>query len=208
MQVRPRAVQGSVLSMTDERLDFAHPTPLRKSYLVASSYRCGSTYLCWLLWETGLLGAPSEVLNPTSELRLLMNRFKTSSPAQYVAKLLERRTSRNGVFGMKAHFHHFEAFWKDYPALLETLAPMTYIYINRRDKIAQAVSMAKALQTNRWHSRMEEGPKPPMSYDRETIAHCLADIDLQEVTWRRWFDTHKVTQIGRASCRERVWRCV
>ena len=191
--MKPTTDQGPVRYVIDERLDFNHFVPLRKSYIVASSYRSGSQYLCWRLWQTGLLGAPSEVLNPTSELRVLMNRFKASSPSDYMAKLLGRRTSRNGVFGMKAHFHHFEAFLKDYPALLETLSPITYIYISREDKVAQAVSMAKALQTDAWTSRMEEGPKPVLLYDREMIAHCLVDIEQQDLTWRRWFDAHKVT---------------
>ena len=191
--MKPTIDPGPVRYVIDERLDLNHFGPLRKSYIVASSYRSGSQYLCWRLWQTGLLGAPSEVLNPTSELRVLMNRFKASSPTDYIAKLLARRTSRNGVFGMKAHFHHFEAFLKEYPALLEVLSPTTYIYISRQDRIAQAVSMAKALQTDAWTSRMEEGPKPVLVYDREMIAHCLVDIERQDLTWRRWFETHNVT---------------
>ena len=191
--MKSRTDQGPVRYVIDERLDLNHFGPLRKSYVVASSYRSGSQYLCWRLWQTGLLGAPSEVLNPTSELRVLMSRFKATSPADYIAKLLARRTSRNGVFGMKAHFHHFEAFQKEYPALLEVLAPTSYIYISRQDRIAQAVSMAKALQSDAWTSRMEEGPKPVLFYDREMIAHCLVDIEQQDATWRRWFETHKIT---------------
>ncbi|HTZ37368.1 MAG TPA: Stf0 family sulfotransferase [Stellaceae bacterium] len=183
---------GPVRFIVDERLDYNHFGPLRQSYVVASSYRCGSQYLCWRLWQTGLLGAPSEVLNPTSEQRVLMNRFKVSSAADYIAELVARRTSKNGVFGIKAHFHHFEAFLKDYPPLLEVLSPISYIYINRNDKVAQAVSMAKALQTDWWTSRMEEGPKPQLRYDRDMITHCMADIEQQDLTWREWFEAHGV----------------
>ena len=75
MTVKMDAEQRPIVTMTDERLDFKRPTPLAKSYLIASSYRCGSSYLCWLLWKTGLLGAPSEVLNPTSDLPQFINRF-------------------------------------------------------------------------------------------------------------------------------------
>jgi trehalose 2-sulfotransferase len=193
MNLKTDAEQRPIVSMTDERLDFKKRTPLRKSYLIASSYRCGSSYLCYLLWKTGLLGAPSEVLNPTSELPQFINRFKTSDHSDYMTKVLERRVSRNGVFGVKAHFHHFEAYQKQYPPLLKRLAPVTYIFISRPDKVAQAVSMAKALQTNRWHSRMEGGPKPTLRYDRDMIANCLADIEEQDLAWRRWFKAHKVS---------------
>jgi len=193
MNVKTDAEQRPIVTMTDERLDFKRPTPLAKSYLIASSYRCGSSYLCWLLWKTGLLGAPSEVLNPTSELPQFINRFKTSDPSDYITKILERRVSRNGIFGVKAHFHHFEAYQKQYPPLLKRLAPVTYIYISRPDKVAQAVSMAKALQSNRWHSRMEGGPKPTLHYDPEMIANCLDDIEEQDLAWRRWFKAHEVS---------------
>ncbi len=194
MELSSAIDQGPVRYVVDERLDLNHFGPLRQCYIVASSYRSGSQFLCWRLWQTGVLGAPSEVLNPTSELRVLMNRFKTSSPAEYISTLLARRTSRNGVFGRKAHFHHFESFLNEYPELLEVLSPVTYIYISRDDKVAQAVSLAMALQTDAWTSRMEEGaPKPTLRYDREMIAHCLIDIEQQDATWRRWFEDHNVT---------------
>jgi len=179
--------------VTDERLDFNHFKPLRKSYIVASSYRSGSQFLCWRLWQTGLLGAPSEILNPANELRILMERLNASSPADYITKLVACRASKNGIFGLKAHFHHFEAFLKEYPTLLDVLSPVTYIHINREDKTAQAVSMAKALQTGWWTSRMEKGPKPPLRYDRDVIASCIKDLEQQDLDWRRWFEAHNIT---------------
>jgi LPS sulfotransferase NodH/2-polyprenyl-3-methyl-5-hydroxy-6-metoxy-1,4-benzoquinol methylase len=193
VQVSPNTDQEPVRFVVDERLDFNHFRPLRKSYIVASSYRSGSTYLCWHLWQTGLLGAPSEILNPTSELPGLMNRLKPASPADYIAQLVARRTSRNGIFGIKAHFHHFAAFLKEYPALLETLSPVTYINISREDKIAQAVSMARAFQLNWWSSRLDTGPKHALRYNREMIAKCLEDVEQQDLAWRRWFEAHDVT---------------
>jgi LPS sulfotransferase NodH/SAM-dependent methyltransferase len=192
MQARPNVDEKPIRFVTDERLDFDQSTPLRKSYFITSSYRCGSQYLCWKLWETGVLGAPCEYLNPGYEIRVLMKRFNVFSHADYVAKLLERRTSKNGVFGLKEHFHHFEAFLKAYPALLDALSPVTYIYISRRDKVAQAVSMAKALQTDQWSSRMEDGSRPPLQYDRELIANCLKDLERQDAGWLKWFEARNV----------------
>ncbi len=193
MQGRPNVEERPIRFVTDERLDFEQPAPLRKSYFITSSYRCGSQYLCWKLWETGVLGAPCEYLNPGYEIRVLMKRFNVFSQADYVARLLERRTSRNGVFGLKEHFHHFEAFLKTYPALLDVLSPVTYIYISRRDKVAQAVSMAKALQTDQWSSRMEDGPRPSLQYDRGLIANCLKDLERQDAGWLKWFEANKIS---------------
>jgi LPS sulfotransferase NodH/SAM-dependent methyltransferase len=192
MQGRPNVDEKPIRFVTDERLDFDQSTPLRKTYFITSSYRCGSQYLCWKLWATGVLGAPCEYLNPGYEIRVLMKRFNVFSHADYVAKLLERRTSQNGIFGLKEHFHHFEAFLKAYPSLLDVLSPVTYVYISRRDKIAQAVSMAKALQTDQWSSRMEVGSRPPLQYDRALIANCLKDLERQDAGWLRWFEAQKI----------------
>jgi trehalose 2-sulfotransferase len=190
--VKSPAADKPVRFVLDERLDFNHFVPLRKSYIVASSYRSGSNYLCWELWRTGVLGAPVEFLNPYDALPVLMNRFKAVSPGDYVTKLVEHRSSKNGVFGLKTHSHHFEAFLKQYPALLDALAPVTFIHINRRNKLAQAVSMAKALQTDFWTSRIEsERPKP--QYDRELIEKCLIEVEQQELKWPRWFEANNIT---------------
>jgi trehalose 2-sulfotransferase len=182
-----------IRSMTDERLDFTHGTPMQQSYIVASSPRSGSTYFCRLLGQSGLLGTPSEVLNPGFDLKGFKNRFKASSPADYIAELISRRTAKSGVFGLKAHFENFEGFLKEYPALLDVLSPVTYIYIGRRDRVAQAVSMARALQTNQWSSRGQEGKKPELRYNRELIANAMKEVELQDAGWLNWFKANNIT---------------
>ena len=182
-----------IRSMTDARLDFTHGTAMRQSYIVASSPRSGSTYFCRLLGQSGLLGTPSEVLNPGFDLKGFKNCFKASSPADYIAELIARRTAKSGVFGLKAHFENFEGFLKEYPALLDVLSPMTYIYINRGDRVAQAVSMARALQTNQWSSQGQEGKKPELRYNRELIANAMKEVELQDAGWLNWFKAKNIT---------------
>jgi LPS sulfotransferase NodH len=178
-------------------LDFPGSAPLRKSYVVASSYRCGSTFFCSELWRTGVLGAPAEYLN-IGEGRLLRDvmatRLRASSPEDYLVKLLARRTSRNGVFGMKAHFHHFEPALAWCPSMLERLSPVTYISLNRRDKLAQAVSMARAMQTNAWTSM--DGAAMTPRYDEGLIRQCLKEIGRQKLGWLRWFEANAIAPVA------------
>jgi trehalose 2-sulfotransferase len=190
-----------ITSWFDPRLDFADAPPLRKSYIVASSYRCGSTFFCTSLWKTGLLGAPTEYLNidagnaaipAPNEPGRLMVRFGAKTPEQYFAKLLAHRTGRNGIFGMKAHGHHFEAALAWCPSMLEILAPVTFIYINRRDKLAQAISMAKAMQTNAWIS-FDQVTGKNTRYDPDFIEQCKNEIEQQRLNWWRWFEANGVT---------------
>ena len=182
-----------VRTLIDERLDFKKPARLRKSFIVASSYRSGSSFLCTSLWESGVLGAPWEYVNTDHELRNLMARFKVSNFADYLPKLLARRTSRNGVFGMKAHFHHFRSALDEYPRLLEDLKPVTFIYINRRDRVAQAVSMAKARQTKSWISLQRALGSSNPEYDKEFIDDAMQTAERQTQAWLNWFKRKNIT---------------
>ncbi len=182
---------STLRSLTDPRLDFGHAVPLRKSYVIASSFRSGSTLLCVKLWETGLLGAPWEYLNFYNEMPLMMARLKPASPEDYIAKLLACRTSRNGVFGVKAHFHDFATALRRYKNLRASLAQITYIYIDRRDKLAQAVSMAKAQQSDSWTS-LAAPKREALRYSKQEIARCFEEANRQKSSWRRWFRDHGI----------------
>lgn len=183
-----------IRNFMDPRLDFRQPVPLQRSYIVAASYRCGSTFFCAELMRTGVLGAPGEYLN-VGEGRLLrdlmMHRLHATTPEEYFAKLINLRTSRNGIFGMKVHFPHFQAALDWYPAMLEVLAPVTYVYLCRQDMLAQAISMAKAMQTDAWSTMDGSGPVK-LLYDGPLIAQCLKDIAQQTLGWSRWFESNDV----------------
>jgi trehalose 2-sulfotransferase len=186
---------GPIRNFMDPCLDFPQSVPLRKSFIVAASYRCGSTFLCSHLWRTGVLGAPAEYLNVGGSRMLrdiMMRRLRADTPEQYFARLLGCRTSKNGVFGMKVHFPHFEAAMSWYPSMLEVLSPVTYIYLNRRDRLAQAISMTKALQTDVWSS-LESNPRPTLLYNEAFIVQCLREIQHQNLNWLQWFETNNIT---------------
>jgi len=193
-ELRSPPASGRESAWMEPRLDFTHAAPLRKSYVVASSYRCGSTYFCAKLWNTGVLGAPAEYLNVGAgrmTRNTMMARLHVNTPVDYFAKLVACRTSKNGVFGVKAHFPHFEAALNWYPPMLSVLSPVTYTYINRRDKLAQAVSMARAVQTDAWQP-WEDGIKAPVVYNGPLIAQCLKELHQQGHDWSRWFATNDI----------------
>jgi trehalose 2-sulfotransferase len=187
--------EARIRNWMDPQLDFSASPPLRKSFIVASSYRCGSTYFCSQLWKTGVLGAPAEYLNMGGGrmLRLVMERrLEATSPEDYFAKLMACRTSSNGVFGLKAHYHHFERALDWCPSMIALLSPVIYIYVSRRDKIAQAVSMARAIQTNRWTS-IDPDVETVLRYDERLISDCLEEIQQQRLGWLRWFELNAIT---------------
>jgi trehalose 2-sulfotransferase len=192
-----RNAAAPIRRLTDSRLDLPGPVSLRKSYIVASTDRSGSTFLCSMLWRTGVLGAPAEYWNyrVRSEAKpigtQMMERLDASSPADYLKKLLACRTSKNGVFAAKAHSFDFKEALRKFPTMLEMLSPTNYIYIRRQDKVAQAVSMAKATQTGAWVANTKARTKN-LQYDRDLISRCLGFVERQDRDWAEWFEGNQI----------------
>jgi trehalose 2-sulfotransferase len=172
------------------------------SYLVCGTARSGSTLLCEALINTGIAGEPEEYFLPQNEL-IWQNRWGTSTYEEYLAKTIERCTTSNGVFGVKMMWDYFDDFLakvRELPAyknlelsdqdLLQNVFPnLHYILIKRRDKVRQAISHAKARQTNIWAVRTEIGPeptnKPKFSYWQ--IDFMMQELEALEAAWERYF---------------------
>jgi trehalose 2-sulfotransferase len=185
---------GQALSPANQAFDLPGPVPLRKSYILASTPRCGSAFICARLWATGVLGAPAEYFAHQKYVATkMMDRFRTSSPAEYLEKLLACRTSSNGVFGAYVDFNDFEGALADLPELLNALSPVTYVFINRRDQLVQAAYMARDVQADA-ASRLiqEKRQRTPARYDRDMISKWLGRIERQRLGWMRWFAVNKI----------------
>ena len=86
-----------------------------------------------------------------------------SSYAEYLHHVLQEGTTPNGVFGAKIMWGYFDDFISrlreqanvrnmSIPDILSTVFPhLQYIWVTRRDKVRQAVSLWKAIQTWTWH---------------------------------------------------------
>ncbi len=114
------------------------PTTPRIRYLVCTTPFSGSTRLCRHLFQAGL-GVPHEYYNP-NQVKFLSERWGLT-PQQiekYPQCLRERRTTPNGLWGCALHWSHYEL----HRSLLDPqfASIQHYIYLVRRDTIAQAVS--------------------------------------------------------------------
>ncbi|HEY1748424.1 MAG TPA: Stf0 family sulfotransferase [Xanthobacteraceae bacterium] len=200
-----KPVAPSVRWLTDPQFDFPESTPLRKSYVIASSDRAAGALLCRLLWQTGSLGAPWEYLNSSFEevrgtltapadrsiTSTMIQRFGARSPGAYIARLLACRTSSNGVFGLKSNFDDLKSALNEFPNLLKALAPVSYVYVDRRDKLAHAASAARSLARSLGTAgSASSGRKVP--YQRDMISKSLGKLERQRVHWWRWFETNGI----------------
>ena len=190
---RPRRGKNKGAALADSVFDFPRPAALRKSYVVASTPRAGGGLLCAYLWKTGALGAPSEYFAyPGGRLGGKMaKRLQPSSHADYIAKVVARRTSKNGVFGVKTLFKDFQKTLVRVPETLSLLSPLSYIYVERRDRLAHAVDVARAMQANQRIS-IRGQRAAPLRYDRDLISKCLGLLERERLGWSRWFESRGV----------------
>jgi trehalose 2-sulfotransferase len=124
--------------------------------------------------------------------------------ARHLDAALREGTTPNGVFGAKlmwSYFNDFMALMRGIPrlggmgdgSLLNAAFPeLRYVFVSRSDKVRQAVSMWRALQT--WVWRQEDGapagesqPERRAVYSFDAIDHLLGELRRQEDAWRGFF---------------------
>ena len=177
----------------EEKFDFPRwHGPPRQSWLLGAVPRSGSTFVSHLLWATGCLGAPLEYLN-----------FEPAGPYGHAARdpaeqqriwrdVLSRRTSPNGVFGLKTFPMLMQGLQRSNPDLLAEVmnsvvippnAKPRLVRLRRRDRVAQAVSYARALLSGVWRKEQErEGEEGP-EFSRTAFDQAKRLIENQERAW-------------------------
>jgi len=168
-----------------------HSSPPSRPYLLASVPRSGSTYVSHLFWQTGCLGAPLEYCNfePTGPYGHASQ--STVEQHRLWRAALSRRTSPNGVFGLKGFPVQFEALHAANPALLaDVLRALTpspergrVVLLHRRDRTAHAISYARAILSGVWRAEQERGGRPEPGYSRIAVERAEKMIESQEQAW-------------------------
>ena len=171
------------------------------------------------LRKTGLPRRPIEYFESlnSAEIQEILNThigghedipIHVGSYADYLRQVLKEGMTPNGVFGTKMMWGYFNDFlsnvrelpeYEETPtaALLEDIFPnLRYIHIIRRDKIRQAVSLWRAIQTSVW--RQDEGMSfykshHELTFSRVAIEHLIEQIEFHEEAWNRYFSINSIS---------------
>jgi LPS sulfotransferase NodH len=172
---------------THHKLDheFEEETETTVRYAVCAVPRSGSSLLCELLFSTGQAGAPAEYFDHAL-MKQFCRRWNATSFAEYLRALLARKTGANGVFGFKAHFFQLDEAFPD-DSLDEAIPELRYVYITRDDRLRQAISWARALQTHKWASDHEVRIPRAEVFRRAQIDRLIAGIAERERRWEKLF---------------------
>ena len=148
--------------------------------VLLSTPRSGSTYLCDLLHRADFCTA-HEYFQPEQYLPLLayrwgcVDRGRLSWP-RYARALESHRTSQTGVLGINVHGTHLHRFDEALPEF--SASEVDYLWLQRCDKLRQAVSLSIARQTGQWSSLFKARAVP--RYDRSLILKSLRTIHAEE----------------------------
>ena len=185
----------------------------KRSLVICTQQRCGSTLLGEAIYFAGGLGCPLEYFHvgfrPGFEAR-----WKPADFRDYVATLHRLRTDPSGTFAIKlfwrdllrvareinpaefgapftssdmlAELHDVsaEAHRRMFATMFEFLPLPVFVLLTRRDQIRQAVSLAIAAQTRRWRKfNSSRTGGPQAQYRFYHIVRLLAAIQKSNADW-------------------------
>src|SRR3954451_787381 len=120
---------------------------------------------------------------------------------QYLAWAIERGTTPNGVFGAKLMWGYLGDFADllrgidgmaglRVPVLLDRAFPgLRYIQITREDKIRQAVSLWRAVQTQAWRrdAGAGDGARAEPVFSFRAINYLVRELTAHDASWDAYF---------------------
>lgn len=163
----------------------AHDRPgslVSQTYIIVAQARTGSTMLEERLRARGL-GMPFEYLNPNLEKALVARWTGSAKPvgfARYLELLKQHRTTPNGYFGLKCLHSQLDRRFNRTALVRDFLLTFDRIVVlNRRDKLAQAISAIRAEQTGQWTSHLAGSGREP-AFDTRSISQRIHRFLLQD----------------------------
>jgi LPS sulfotransferase NodH len=183
----------------------------RRSLVICTQQRCGSTLLGEAVYFSGGLGCPLEYFHSGFRPGFAA-RWKADDLPAYVAALHRHRTDPSGTLAIKL-------FWRDVVHLLREYAPSeftdlfwftpapmpqtihrrilaiisgilpnpTFVLLGRRDQIGQAVSHHRAGEAGSWRKFAEGAAGGEPAHDFGLTFRILAAIQLHNAHWHDFF---------------------
>lgn len=165
---------------------------LKGCYIIASTFRSGSTFVSELLKKNGILGLGDErfnIIGDQSEENLESYIKKMFEPFQgeiFPTKLMwPHRNDVARIFGIS----------RNKSELFQHLLPdAKWIFVERDDIFAQAISMWRAKTSGRWHIYASNPTlEPAIDYNFDAIDDCLWELSLHNRLWKDFFSLSKIT---------------
>jgi trehalose 2-sulfotransferase len=176
----------------------------RRCYVVCTIPRSGSNLLTDGLRDTRRAGVPKQFFLPKAESRYAaeLGLDPAADYPAYVHGVVNAKITHNEVFGFKLMSWYLDDFLKrlrdtrvfgdaatDDLSLLQNAFPrLRFVHIQRRHKLRQALSTARALQTGVWKVQKGATAMQEPQFDAELIEQSLREAERQEKIWQDFFE--------------------
>jgi LPS sulfotransferase NodH len=187
------------------------------TYIICTNPRSGSWLLSEGLASTSLAGNPREWFNIAEEQQhrawWRMDHAADLSFAEYLRLARAESTTRNGISGIKLHYYQFA----ELPGNMEGIAGprgltaaqwmsrlfprAKYLWLTRRDKARQAISLLIAATTDTWWSidctgpDGREGTAAAPEFDPHTIARLERSLVGNDAKWEAFFEGNGISPL-------------
>lgn len=182
-----------------------HP---RRCYLVCAIARTGSNMLTDGLHATRRAGRPKQFFLPKfeGEYGARYGLDAAGDFSGYVKGVVKAGSTSNEVFGFKlmgwylddfiGRLRESRAFGGEGSSELELLnnafPRLSFIQILRRNKLRQAISKAKAVQSGLWKIQEGNTEVARPEFDADLITRCLEETKGDEGVWERFFQRNSI----------------
>ncbi|MCI5151125.1 MAG: hypothetical protein D3916_17370 [Candidatus Electrothrix sp. MAN1_4] len=154
--------------------------------------------------NTELAGWPEEYFLEEN-MSSWKKQWDTSTFQEYLGRVLQEGATENEVFGAKimmgsGYFEYFTGKLRTLPdckekdtsssEMMDSVFPnLHYIWVTRRNKVLQAISWWRAIQSGRWFWRGEELPATDkkQGFNFESIDYLVQELVMREASWQEFF---------------------
>lgn len=168
--------------------------------IICALPRTGSSLVGYLLGQNDL-GRPAEWFW-RDDVERNKKAWDVSRFDDYLARVLEEGTSARDIFGVKVMWGYLQDVLfelrrlhraydaDDVSVLRRSFGEPRFVWVRRRDAVAQAVSWAKAVQTGQWTA--DQRATGVATFDFEQIDALYQVARIHDGCWRRWFASHSL----------------
>jgi trehalose 2-sulfotransferase len=171
--------------------------PVSKTYCILFTPRSGSTWLARRIAGLDVLSCPEEYFNAeefTNTLKL--------NPGRDIYEVFDiiarKHCTNNGLFGFEISYFDLEEFEQEAKLLDVMLGEHQFFYLNRRNFVAQAISLYTAVESQVFHAFEDAGPlleRRAVPYDDDKIMFWACHILQQEYGIHEWLAANRISPI-------------
>lgn len=169
--------------------------PLSKTYCILMTPRSGSTWLTRRIARLDVLSCPDEYFNAD----IFADTLKYN-PGCDVYEVFDVIAAKNrtcdGLFGLEISYFDLEELELEAKLLELMVGEKYFFYLNRRNFVAQAISLYTAVESNVFHSfQTQRSSRREAPYDDDKIMYWLCHILQQEFGFRQWTTANNVRPV-------------